>query len=285
MSWQNLSAVLLQEHLETVEEKLLDWGALSITLKDAQDNPILEPAPETTPLWGEIHLTALFPADTELQPVIEDISPFTQNLSEAVIEDRDWERVWLKDFGPLSFGNKSLWILPQGHRPPESGRWVSLDPGLAFGTGTHPTTALCLEWLATHDIQDQTVLDYGCGSGILAIAAKKMGAGQVIAVDIDPQATYATRINALRNDVELAVGEPADIKQSVDLLIANILYAPLVELAESFTHLLSSGGRIVLSGILTDQADSVMAAYTPDIAWQATQNQGEWSMVSGTKLA
>jgi ribosomal protein L11 methyltransferase len=278
------------------EDALLAAGASSITLEDAEDTPVLEPAPGTTPLWPSVRIKALFDADTarsEIASVLQsELSHPLPELTFDVIEDRAWEREWLKDFRPMRFGRR-LWVCPGGQRPDdaagdESRITLTLDPGLAFGTGTHPTTALCLEWLDAADLAGKRVIDYGCGSGILAIAALKLGAREALAVDIDEQALIATRDNATRNDIgsALRVGSVEDVAGfRADIVLANILAEPLQHLASSFAQLLEPGGRIVLSGILVSQASEVARHYAPwfDIAPAALRD--DWARLDGVRRA
>jgi ribosomal protein L11 methyltransferase len=273
------------------EDALVELGALSVTLEDAADDPVLEPAPGETPLWPTIRVKALFAADANRREIEEHLArhlPDSPSPRFETVEDKAWEREWLKDFAPMQFGRR-LWVcpggLPAGH--PDAVR-IELDPGLAFGTGTHPTTAMCLAWLDAFDLHGVELVDYGCGSGILAIAALKLGASAVRAVDIDPQALIATRDNALRNDVGYGLtitGDPGLAARSADVLVANILAGPLMDLAPRFAAAVRPGGSIVLSGVLVEQADAVTAAYRPwfDIALTATRDG--WGLLSGRRFA
>ena len=273
------------------EDALEELGAVSVTLEDAADDPVLEPAPGETPLWPTVRLQALFDGDASAGAIIGAIArrfPAAATPRVATVEDKAWEREWLKDFRPMRFGCR-LWVCPGGQPAGDAGAVrVELDPGLAFGTGTHPTTALCLEWLDGRDLNGRTLVDYGCGSGILAIAAVKLGASSVHAVDIDPQALIATRENAARNGVESALtisGEPALPEASADVLVANILAGPLVELAPRFATAVRVGGEIALSGVLAEQVDTVTAAYRPwfDIALTAAREG--WGLIGGRRHA
>jgi ribosomal protein L11 methyltransferase len=273
------------------EDALFALGAVSVTLEDAADDPVLEPAPGETPLWPTVRVKALFAASADRDAIAEGLAgrlPGSPAPTFEAIADRAWEREWLKDFGPMRFGRR-LWVCPGGlpAEGPDAVR-VELDPGLAFGTGTHPTTAMCLEWLDGSDLRGREVVDYGCGSGILAIAALKLGATRVRAVDVDPQALIATRDNALRNGIDSGLtvtADPALADRSADLLVANILAGPLVELAPRFAAAVRPGGEIVLSGILAGQADAVTAAYRAcfDIAVTATREG--WGLLSGRRRA
>ncbi len=280
------------------EDALLEAGATSITLEDAEDTPVLEPAPGTTPLWPSVRIRGLFENGARRESILDALRRLDVALPELSfeqIEDRAWEREWLKDFRPMRFG-KRLWVCPGGQLPDQipgtqvpsdaSQVILFLDPGLAFGTGTHPTTALCLEWLDGADLVGKRVLDYGCGSGILAIAALKLGALDALAVDIDEQALLATRENAARNAVEskLRIGAVDEVGEfRPDIVLANILAEPLQQLAPRFGELLAPGGRIVLSGVLVSQAADVASRYAPwfDIAPAALRD--EWARVDGVR--
>ncbi len=292
MNWQQFVMDLRTLDADQVEEILLRHGAQSVTLTDAGDRPVLEPAPGETPLWGDTCITGLFGDGADFDALRHDLNTELGALPEHRIEsleDRVWEREWLNDFGPMRFGDR-LWICPGDSRAPDDAVTIHLDPGLAFGTGTHPTTALCLEWLDGIDTRGKSLLDYGCGSGVLAIAGLKLGCGDAVAMDIDPQAVTATRENAARNGIgdELEVfGSDADIQGSFDVLVANILAGPLADLRESLVSRLSSGGEIALSGILSEQVDEVLAAYAPWIAFDepALRSQGTqtWVRLTGRR--
>jgi ribosomal protein L11 methyltransferase len=271
-----------------VEDALAGLGAHSVTLEDAADDPVLEPAPGETPLWPAVRLRALFEPDADRDAILAGIMALVPASSPCfeLLADRAWEREWLRDFRPMRFGRR-LWVCPDGQPAgAPDGIRLSLDPGLAFGTGTHPTTALCLEYLDGQDLAGQYVIDYGCGSGILAIAALKLGAAGAIAHDIDPQALLATRENGERNDVSdrlQVVAEAPKAPASCDLLVSNILAGPLTELASRFAGLLPAGGRIVLSGLLVEQADSVIASYRPWFMIEATAERDGWALLGGSR--
>jgi ribosomal protein L11 methyltransferase len=272
-----------------IEEVLTSLGATSVTLEDAADDPVLEPAPGETPLWPTIRIRALFQAPADRRAIaagLADRLPTATRLNFELLEDRLWEREWLRDFHPMRFGHR-LWVCPDGQAAGDAQAVrVALDPGLAFGTGTHPTTALCLEWLDGSELAGCRVIDYGCGSGILAIAALKLGAAKALAFDIDPQARLATRDNAVRNGVADRLTIPAGPPQeqaSCDVLVANILAAPLTELAAPFARLLRPGGRIALSGLLAEQAETVAAAYGPWFIIGATTVRDGWALLSGSR--
>jgi ribosomal protein L11 methyltransferase len=278
---------------EPFEEALLAAGATSITLQDAADDPVLEPAPGTTPLWPRVRVTALFNMSVDAAALIASLrAELAVPLADAkfeILEDRAWEREWLKDFRPMRFGRR-LWICPGGQSVPASEHRsdacvIELDPGLAFGTGTHATTALCLEWLDGASLAGRTIIDYGCGSGVLAIAALKLGASEAWAVDIDPQALLATRNNAERNCVgeRLHVGLPTELPSTADILLANILAEPLLQLASTFAALLPAEGQLVLSGILRNQAAAVASRYA---AWFHIASEGvrdDWVRLDGVR--
>ncbi len=281
-----------------VEAILMTHGACSVTLTDGGDNPVLEPGPGETPLWAETRITGLFPADADFDALKADLTQ-TLDLKElpaheiADLADRVWEREWEKDFGPMGFGQR-LWVCPGDSQPPAECQAdavvIRLDPGLAFGTGTHATTALCLEWLDGLDLQNKTVLDVGCGSGLLAIAALKLGAQSAHGIDIDPQALTASRDNAAQNGVgdQLTVSLSWDgVTGPYDVVCANILAAPLVELAQTIAEPLQSGCQLALSGILSSQIDEVVAAYTPWIVFEppALMDQGgqQWARLVGQR--
>ncbi len=268
------------------EDALLAAGAASITLEDAGDDPVLEPAPGSTPLWPRVRVKALF--DSAANP-----EALRASFPEATFEhiaDRAWEREWLKDFRPMRFGRR-LWVCPGGQRPQldeavDAPCLIELDPGLAFGTGTHPTTALCLEWLDNASLPGKFVVDYGCGSGVLAIAALKLGAAAALAVDIDPQALIATRENAARNQVAerlTVIGAGEASTRLADILLANILAEPLLELAPSFAERVAPGGCVVLSGILRSQAGPVATRYAAWFDMRPATPRDDWALLYGVR--
>ena len=291
MPWLQVRLAISPEQAETYEDAFLEVGAVSVTLMDAEDQPIFEPELNTTPLWSHTHLLALFEGGTEAELVLSHLelltgSPLPEHHAE-VIEDQDWERSWMDNFHPMRFGQR-LWIVPSWHAAPEPDAVnLLLDPGLAFGTGTHPTTAPCLEWLDGQNLDNCSVLDFGCGSGILAIAALLLGAPQAAGTDIDPQALEASRDNASRNSIDPArfpVYLPADLpQQPADVVVANILAGPLVSLAPQITALVKSGGRLALSGILAEQAEEVRAAYASAFDLDPTAVKDGWVRISGVK--
>lgn len=270
MSWLKLNIQTTQDYAEQIQTFLSLFGAIAVTYEDAQDEPLFEPLPSTTPLWQQVCVASLFAADIDSNQIINFLrsqlgEQAIQNHHITWLEDQDWERAWLEGFQPKRFGER-LWVCPSVYDPPQPDAInIILDPGLAFGTGTHPTTALCLEWLDAHPPEQQTVIDYGCGSGILAIAAIKLGAQQVWAVDHDPLALEATQENATRNNIDptkLKICSPADLPAlQADILLANILANILIELAPNIASLVKPQGKCLLSGILIDQAKPVMQAY------------------------
>ena len=291
MPWLQVRLAITPEQAETYEDALLEVGAVSVTFMDAEDQPIFEPDLGTTPLWSHTHLLALFEANTDETALIAHLQLLCGgSLPEhhvERIEDQDWERRWMDNFQPMRFGQR-LWIVPSWHAAPEPDAVnLLLDPGLAFGTGTHPTTALCLEWLDGQTLDNCSVLDFGCGSGILAIAALLLGAPQAVGTDIDPQALEASRDNASRNGIDPArfpVYLPADLpQQPADVVVANILAGPLVSLAPQITALVKEGGRLALSGILAEQAEEVRAAYAAAFDLDPTATKHGRVRISGVK--
>lgn len=285
MPWLELRIDSSREDAPALEDALLSAGALSVTLQDNADQPIFEPALGETPLWQETRVTGLFEADVDTATVARSL-----RLSHPhwhVVEDKDWEREWMQHYQPIQCGER-LWICPSWLAPPDPDAVnLLLDPGLAFGTGTHPTTFLCLSWLAEQEVRDLSVIDYGCGSGILGIASLLLGARQVVGVDIDPQALLATRDNVQRNGLDPAQfpvffpqRAPA---QPVDLLLANILAGPLVELAPTLLALLKPGGRLCLSGVLASQAETVQQAYRGAIDFAPIRQKDEWVCMTGVR--
>lgn len=287
MPWRELSCVIPRELAEELGEILEARGAQAITFAEADGEELFEPPPGETPLWRQVRLTALFDLETEIATLCEELSArFALKWQSNLLADQPWERVWLEHFKPLDFGR--LWICPTGQSPADPNAIsLTLDPGLAFGTGTHPTTALCLEWLVEQDLAGKTVLDYGCGSGILAIAALKLGAEQAIACDIDPQALLATQENARKNRVErrLLLCSPQTLPAvSVDLLLANILADPLIALAPTLTACLHPGGQLILSGLLEAQAGKVKQAYLPSFRFAPPKVKQGWVLLAGLRV-
>ncbi len=286
MNWLEFIAELDATDCERAENALLEQGAQAITLNDAGDQPVLEPLPGETPVWPTLRLTALFADNIDRQLIETSIEKELPSLfyQWRHLKDQQWERVWLSRFKPKQFG-KRLWVIPSGSEP-KGGDAVSLllDPGLAFGTGDHATTDLCLQWLDSAEIKGKTVLDYGHGSGILSIAAHKLGASDVLGIDIDPQAVVAGEDNAARNSVTDRIRFIThDVDQTFDMVIANILAKPLIGMASKISAYLLPGGPIALSGLLKEQADEVMQAYSPWINWHQTRELGDWALISGVR--
>ena len=292
--WLELSVRVDRSQWPRVERALEDLGALSVTLLDAHDEPILEPAPGETPLWQHIVATALFPGDADRRGLIAVLGALAHPIEPSQIEfrevaDAEWTRAWMDRYEPMRFGQR-LWIYPSTIEPPEDPAIVvvRLDPGLAFGTGTHPTTALCLAWLDRVVARESRVLDYGCGSGVLAIAALMLGAAAALGVDNDPQALEATNDNAQRNGVaaRLAVGAPGDARiadASFDVVVANILASALVALAPVICAAAKPRAPIALSGILAGQESEVIAAYEPWCTDLAVETREDWVLVRGIR--
>jgi ribosomal protein L11 methyltransferase len=287
-----LKLTVAGDQVASVEDLFLELGALSTSLQDAGDHALLEPLPGETPVWPEAVVGALFEDKVEAACVMLSLCTRLAVSPEAItredVEDRDWVRAWMDDFRPMRFGER-LWICPTGFEPPDPDAVnLLLDPGLAFGTGTHPTTALCLEWLDAHPAVDATVIDYGCGSGVLAIAALKLGARHAVGVDLDPQALVATRDNARRNripDAQLPVYLPENLDAApADLVMANILSGPLVDLAPTLTGLVRPGGRLVLSGLLAQQAGDVAASYARGFTMKEPLFREEWVLLEGERM-
>ena len=288
MGWLQISVEVSGDQVEEVSEAFNAIGALSVTVLDAGDEPLLEPAPGETPLWSNTRVIALFDVAQDVAVLKKQLqailgAPVPDLLVEP-LADRDWSNTWRDTFGAMQFG-KRLWVCPVGESPPDPAAVVvHMDPGMAFGTGTHATTALCLEWLDAHPPVNQSVIDYGCGSGILAVAAHKLGAANVTAVDIDPQALQATRENARCNGCDIEVFHPEALGQgSVDLVVANILANPLIELAPDLARRVRPGGQLVMTGILAEQAEAVMAAYVNWFEFVAPVCVEEWVLLEGLK--
>jgi ribosomal protein L11 methyltransferase len=265
-------------------------GALSVTLLDAQDDPVLEPAPGEVRLWPRTRAHCLFEYEADAAAIPRRLAAALAVAPERIqcvhVPDRVWEREWLKDFHAMRFGQR-LWVCPFHEQVPDAGAVVvNLDPGLAFGTGTHASTALCLTWLDTHLRPGATVIDYGCGSGVLSLAAAKLGAGAVHAFDIDPQALLATADNARSNAVADLVQvhtQAATLPTGTDVLLANILCGPLCELVPSFAHLVPPGGEVVLAGIMEPQVAEVTAAYAPCFDVTRFGGRDGWVCLAGRR--
>lgn len=302
MAWAEVSFSVLREQAEAAEQALEEQGALAITFEDQADVPVLEPAVGTAPLWPVVQIRGLFEQAANHSAILTGL--LTGLLKAGVIQrpdsiawrdvaDQDWERAWMDRFQPMQFG-RHLWIVPSGMPGPADplALQLKLDPGLAFGTGTHPTTALCLEWIDAMDFRGLRVLDFGCGSGVLGIAAALKGAAFVCCVDNDPQALQASADNAQRNGVgELIQGYlPEDWVASqndvpYDVIVANILAGPLIQLAPQLSACLGSSAHIVLSGILQHQAADVAAAYAESCGQMQLEQREEWVRLHGRCLS
>lgn len=297
MAWQQLRVRVRSDQIEPLEQLLLDYGGLSISYLDAEDQPVFQKKPGSIQLWDLIDLACLFEKEINLDklllllqqhPAIED----KESLTLKTLEDQVWERSWMSDFKAMQFGER-LWVCPSWQKPPEPNAVnIMLDPGLAFGSGSHATTSMCLQWLERNIRDDIKVIDYGCGSGILAIAAALLGAAQVIAVDNDPQAITATIENAKRNNIPEGVIEtylPDELPDDPaallsDILVANILAEPLMQLAEDLSHLVKPQGQIALSGLLAEQADGLLEHYGFWFEMDKAIMSEEWARLSGTRL-
>lgn len=288
MSWLQVTVTTDDTEAPRLESLLEGLGAVSVSFMDAEDEPVLEPDLGTTPLWSSTVVVALFEADTSpelIHRVLNDAGIASTHIATEVLEDRDWEREWMTHFKPMRFGQR-LWVIPSWSEAPEpQAVCLHLDPGLAFGTGTHPTTALCLTWLDAQDLRHKRVIDYGCGSGILGIAAALLGASEVVGTDIDPQALEATLDNAARNQVAMTChptrgfdAEPADV------VIANILANPLLELAPRLAALTRPGGDIALSGILNDQAEAILQRYREWFDMRLQDEHDGWVILTGKRV-
>lgn len=293
MTWLQFSLDTSAEDAEGLEDLMLATGAVAVTLADNADQPLLEPGVGETPLWNRVRMTGLYPADTDMDAVIEQFPADVldgANGRQEILEDKDWEREWMKHYAPMRFGER-LWVCPSWLEPPEPNAVnLVLDPGLAFGTGTHPTTALCLAELDGMDLRGATAVDYGCGSGILAVAALKLGARQVLGVDNDPQALDASRDNAARNTLPanvLPLALPGDVDRNAwrgtaDLVIANILAGPLMDLSPTLLDFLRPGGTLLLSGLLESQAAQLCEHYGERLDIRVAGTREGWVCLRGT---
>lgn len=302
MSWIQFKANISPELAEIMEEALLGAGASAVTLEDTKDQPILEPERGTTPLWDHTTITGLFSADEDLALIKKITKNVFQNQTDKpfpsyrieILENQDWTRKWMEHFEPIQIGSL-LWICPSWRNiPNENAVNLMLDPGLAFGTGTHPTTSLCLKWLdqcAANNagLENKTIIDYGCGSGILAIAALLLGADSANCVDNDPQALLATHDNAERNNINpaaIASFLPKDTpEEAADIVLANILAQPLYDLRERLAKLTKPEGYIILSGILENQAEALNEYYAELFDMQTINYQDGWARLTGIKKA
>jgi ribosomal protein L11 methyltransferase len=292
MSWLEVSVRVSRQHAPLVESLLQNEPLLALTLTDDGDQTVLEPGVGETPLWPSVCVTALFDGDTPMEPLTQMLSLVPgvdrpEQVSFRKFGDQQWERVWMERFKPMRFG-QGLWIVPGDQLAPSGAVHIlRLDPGLAFGTGTHPTTRLCLEWVDGHDFKGQKVLDYGCGSGVLGVASALKGAIEVVCVDNDPQALLASRANAERNNVSdgLRVLLPEQYEAiQADVVMANILAGPLISLAPRLLASLRPGGYVVLSGILEEQAGEVLEMYQNDLEDPGITVDDGWVRIQGKKI-
>ncbi|MDC0973731.1 50S ribosomal protein L11 methyltransferase [Luminiphilus sp.] len=294
--WQEWALETHSPLVESLEEWLFDHGALAVSLEDNANEPLLEPGPGETPLWQNVVLKALFAGDADLSS-IKAVLPRTllaENSKSEVsrLEDQEWTRVWMDDFAPIQMGPR-LWVCPSWAVPPDEALVnVMLDPGLAFGTGTHATTAMCLGALDAAVSGGESVVDYGCGSGILAIAALKLGASKALGVDNDPQALAASRDNAARNQIstdQFDVVMPEDDmllawSNAASVVVANILAGPLLSLAHDLIELTAPGGRLLLTGVLEEQAAKLIEHYE-HVSLDVIDRRDGWVLLSGVKPA
>lgn len=296
MEWRQFVMRLGSLDPDRVEQVFSRHGAHAITLSDAGDQPVLEPAPGETRLWPDSRIAGLFSAGVDLDNLKADLLDSLElaSLPQFHIDelaDRPWERAWLKDFRPMCFGER-LWVSPDAFEvAAENAALVRLDPGLAFGTGTHPTTALCLRWLDGLDVKDRTVLDYGCGSGILAIAALVLGAKCAMAFDVDPQAVMATLQNGRKNGVAdrlVVIQTVEEIGPAVDIVMANILAEPLLRNARQIGDRVAPGGWLTLSGILAEQTESIIDAYCSRFEFEPAEidqtTEQTWVRLTGKRI-
>jgi ribosomal protein L11 methyltransferase len=291
MAWIQIHLTTDRQTAPLAELLLEGMDALSVTMEDAADQPMLEPAPGETPIWDLTRVTGLFPEESNPERLCHKIKQELAASSILKLEaerlaDQVWERVWLDNFHPMQFGTR-LWIAPHGQQPPDpEAVTVQLDPGLAFGTGTHPTTALCLIWLDQAQIAGKSIIDFGCGSGILSIAALLLGAARVVAIDHDHQALEATADNAENNQVQsklTILHSEQPLETVADITLANILAATLIELEPQFARHTRAGGQIVLSGILEEQTDAVISAFADDFEIQSPLIQDGWVLLHGLR--
>ncbi|WP_092766267.1 50S ribosomal protein L11 methyltransferase [Acinetobacter sp. DSM 11652] len=297
MKWLQIHITVDQAQVDFTETLLLSLGAVSVTLDDAEDQALLEPLPGETPLWNKVIVTGIYAQEDDeeidvvaLETFIKDQMPEAP-LRYEFIEDQEWERTWMDAYEPIQIGEK-YWIVPEWMEAPEADAVnIKLDPGLAFGTGNHASTFLCLQWLGKTDVKDKIVIDYGCGSGILGVAALLLGAKKVYATDIDPQAVLATQQNAELNGVleNLYVGLPEEFNQALgeqkaDVFVANILAGPLMALAEEFSTLIQPEGEFALAGIIEEQVDDVSRVYADffDILDKEKRDEN-WYRLSGKR--
>lgn len=289
-AWKEVSVICEGSKADELSEIMFGLGAVSVTFQDAKDDPVLEPLPGEQRVWPNTQVVGLFEQGYDTDPVVSYLQHVYGDhypIAAHDLEDRDWVRAWMKNFKPIKCGSR-LWICPSWCQVEDPDAiTVMLDPGLAFGTGTHPTTFLCLGFLdSLQELESKEVLDYGCGSGILAIAALKLGARKAYGVDIDPQALIASKDNAERNQVadRLELFDANNQKvEPCSIVVANILAGPLVELEPHIAELCVSGGRLALSGLLETQKDEIVAAYSKDFNIDYTKEKEGWMLVVATR--
>lgn len=297
MKWLQIHITVDQAQVDFTETLLLSLGAVSVTLDDAEDQALLEPLPGETPLWNKVIVTGIYAQEDDEEIDIAALEAFIHlqmpdvPLRSALMEDQAWERTWMDAYEPIQIGEK-FWIVPEWMQAPEADAVnIKLDPGLAFGTGNHASTFLCLQWLGKTDVKDKIVIDYGCGSGILGVAALLLGAKKVYATDIDPQAVLATQQNAELNGVlqNLYVGLPEEFnaefaQQKADVFVANILAGPLMALASEFSTLIKSEGEFALAGVIEEQVDDVSRVYSEFFDILEVEKRDEnWCRISGKR--
>lgn len=295
MSWQNVSFLTDAAHAEPVCDALMEAGALSASIEDADagtpdEQPQFgEPGSVTTPGWQHSRVVALFEPDADVAAMLAEAAlavglPATPDFEVAPLEEQNWVQLTQSQFDPIQISSR-LWIVPTWHQAPDPEAVnLILDPGMAFGTGSHPTTRLCLEWLERNVSSGCSLLDYGCGSGILAIAAARLGAGRVAGVDIDPQAVESARANATANGVEAVFEDSAQaLAGEYDVVVANILSNPLRVLAPAICAHVRSGGRLALSGILREQAEEIISIYAQWLPMTVADVREDWVCLSGIK--
>ncbi|MCX5469173.1 50S ribosomal protein L11 methyltransferase [Acinetobacter nematophilus] len=297
MKWLQIHITVEQAQVDFTETLLSSLGAVSVTLDDAENQDLLEPLPGETPLWNKVIVTGIYAQDEHEEIDVAALETFIRTqlpsapMKSEFLEDQVWERSWMDYYEPIQIGEK-YWIVPEWLQPPEADAVnIKLDPGLAFGTGNHASTFLCLQWLGKTDVKDKVVIDYGCGSGILGVAALLLGAKKVYATDIDPQAVLATKQNAELNGVleNLYVGLPEEFNeafktQQADILVANILAGPLMSLAEEFSTLIKSEGEFALAGVIEEQVADVSSVYSEffDIV-EVEKREENWCRISGSR--
>ncbi len=299
MGWIEIIIEVAREHAESLSDSLMDGGALSVSVEDADEGtdaerPLFgEPGMEPDEAaWDRSRVVALVPADCDHATLVATAAAALSldkipGYTTRSVEDQDWVRLTQSQFEPIHIG-KNIWVVPSWHEAPDPGALIlELDPGLAFGTGSHPTTRLCMEWLEAHAPQDLSVLDYGCGSGILAMVAKKLNARSVVGVDIDPQAIESALANAQRNHCEIEFVLPKEfginypVTQKFDVVVANILSSPLKLMAPMLSGRVAAGGALILSGVLSRQAEEVAAAYAPFIELTVWAEHEGWVALAG----